>query len=87
MDNKISFIGGWLLTTATTITGMGLFRAALLGLVGGFTGILGKQLYYYVKSEFNEKAPKLKAKIEEKKRVIVGKVNTFIGKSDRKYEK
>lgn len=60
MDNKISFIAGWFLTTATTAIGMGLFRAALLGLVGGFFGLLGKQLYYYVKGEVNEKLPQVK---------------------------
>lgn len=60
MDNKISFIAGWALTTATTVTGMGLFRAALVGLVGGFFGLLGKQLYYYVKEKAVEAAPKAK---------------------------
>ena len=61
MDNKISFIAGWALTTATTVTGMGLFRAALVGLVGGFFGLLGKQLYYYVKGEIVDVLPKVKA--------------------------
>lgn len=68
MDNKISFIAGWALTTATTITVMGLFRAAILGLVGGVFGLFGKELYYYIKKELFKALPKAKdwwsAKIE-----------------------
>ena len=75
MDNKISFIAGWALTTATTVTGMGLFRAALLGLVGGFFGLLGKQLYYYVKGEVIEAAPKAKAWAASKLQWIKSKLN------------
>ena len=40
MDAKVSFIGGWLFTTASTISVMGFFQAAFLGLVGGFFGLL-----------------------------------------------
>lgn len=75
MDNKISFIAGWALTTATTVTGMGLFRAALLGLVGGFFGLLGKQLYYYVKGEVIEAAPKAKAWVSAKIQFLKDKLN------------
>ena len=60
MDNKISFIAGWFLTTATTITVLGIFRAALLGLVGGFFGLFGKEVYYYVKNELKVLTPKVK---------------------------
>jgi len=75
MDNKISFLSGWFLTTATTAIGMGLFRAALLGLVGGFFGLLGKQLYYYVKGEVIEQAPKVKAWVDSKVIWIKDKLN------------
>ena len=61
MDNKISFIAGWLLTTATTVTAMGLFKAALVGLVGGFFGLFGKEVYYHTKKEVIESLPKVKA--------------------------
>lgn len=30
---------------------MGIFQAALVGLVGGFFGLFGKEVYYYVKGE------------------------------------
>ena len=60
MDNKISFIAGWALTTVTTITLVGVFRAAIIGLVGGFFGLLGKEVYFYVKSEVKANVPKLK---------------------------
>jgi len=61
MDNKISFIAGWALTTVTTISLMGVFRAALLGLIGGFFGLFGKEVYFYVKAEIKKQLPKAKA--------------------------
>jgi len=51
MDNKISFITGWLFTTASTMTTMGMLKAAMIGFVGGFFGLLGKDLYYWIKDE------------------------------------
>jgi hypothetical protein len=51
IDNKISFIGGYILTAATTIELMGLFQAALVGLVGGFFGLIGKEVFYYIKKQ------------------------------------
>lgn len=57
MDNKISFLAGWMLTTATTITAMGLFKAALIGLFGGFFGLLGKELYFLTRQQVLEMRP------------------------------
>lgn len=54
MDNKISFIGGFLFTTLSTMTTGSIIRTAILGLVGGFFGILGKECYYYIKNEIKE---------------------------------
>lgn len=54
MDNKVSFIAGWTLTTVTSINLMGLFQAALVGLIGGFFGLFGKEAYYYVKGELKK---------------------------------
>ena len=59
MDNKISFIAGWMLTTATTITAMGLFKAALIGLFGGFFGLLGKELYFLTRQQVLEMRPSI----------------------------
>lgn len=58
MDNKVSFIAGWTLTTVTSINIMGIFQAALVGLVGGFFGLFGKEVYYYVKTEIKSKLKK-----------------------------
>lgn len=55
MDNKISFVGGFLFTTLTTMTTAGVLKTAVFGLVGGFFGILGKEIYYYVRNEIKEK--------------------------------
>jgi hypothetical protein len=61
MDNKISFIAGWALTTVTTITLLGVFRAAIIGLVGGFFGLLGKEIYFLAKAQIKQIAPSAKA--------------------------
>lgn len=53
MDNKISFISGFMFTALSTITLMGVVQAAMIGLVGGFFGLLGKELFYYLKSKIN----------------------------------
>jgi len=55
MDAKLSFFTGWLFTTVSTITLMGFVQAAFLGLVGGFFGLLGKEVYYYIKGEIKRK--------------------------------
>jgi hypothetical protein len=55
MDAKLSFFAGWLFTTVSTITLMGFVQAALMGLVGGFFGLLGKEVYYYIKGEIKSK--------------------------------
>ena len=51
LDAKISFLGGYILTAATTISMMGIFQAALVGLVGGFFGLIGKEVFYYIKRQ------------------------------------
>jgi len=49
IDNKISFIGGYILTAATTIELMGLLQAAAVGFIGGVFGLIGKEVFYFVK--------------------------------------
>jgi hypothetical protein len=34
---------------------MGLYQAALVGLVGGFFGLLGKEIFYFIKDKINDK--------------------------------
>ena len=53
LDNKISFISGFTFTALSTITLMGVAQAAMIGLVGGFFGLLGKELFYYLKGKIN----------------------------------
>lgn len=55
LDNKISFISGFVFTTLSTVSLMGVAQAAMVGLVGGFFGLLGKELYYFIKKKINEK--------------------------------
>ena len=54
LDNKISFLGGYILTAATTISMMSVFQAAMVGLVGGFFGLIGKELFYYIKRQIKK---------------------------------
>ena len=53
-DNKLAFIGGWIFTTVSSLTLVGLFKAAIVGLVGGFFGLLGKEFYYLIKDQVRE---------------------------------
>ena len=54
LDNKISFISGFSLTTLWTMPIYELSMALLLGLVGGIGGVLGK-LIIYKTGWFNKK--------------------------------
>jgi hypothetical protein len=53
VDNKISFITGYIFTAITTISIVGVLQAALVGFIGGFFGLLGKEIFYVVKKYFN----------------------------------
>jgi hypothetical protein len=55
LDNKISFISGFVFTALSTATIMGVAQAAVVGLVGGFFGLLGKELYYFIKDKIKSK--------------------------------
>jgi hypothetical protein len=54
LDNKISFIGGYILTAATTISIMGLVQAAAVGFIGGLFGLIGKEVFYYLKKQIRK---------------------------------
>lgn len=56
LDTKISFFAGYIFTVATSISFVGIASAALVGLVGGFFGLLGKELYYAVKNKIRSAA-------------------------------
>lgn len=60
VDFKISFIWGYALTMAASITFVGVLSAAILGLIGGFFGLLGKELYYYTKDKVRSAKFKVK---------------------------
>ena len=52
MENKISYFAGFILTTIWSMTLYDLAMAAGVGLIGGFFGILGKELYYWIKNSW-----------------------------------
>ena len=74
MDNKISFLAGYILTAATTITAAGVLNAVLLGLMGGFFGLLGKEAYYYLRSEVKAKSPIVKTWVASKIEWVKSKI-------------
>ena len=75
LDTKISFFAGYIYTAASTITIVGFLNAAAIGLIGGFFGLLGKEVYYYVKGESVDKMPKIKAWIKAKIDWVKSKIN------------
>jgi hypothetical protein len=74
MDNKISFMAGWFLTTASTISAAGVLNAIILGLLGGFFGLLGKEVYFLAKAQVKEIKPSAKVWINLKKDWIASKI-------------
>ena len=54
LDDRICFTSGYVLTTITSINVIGIVQAAIIGLVGGFFGLVGKELYYYLKNKINK---------------------------------
>lgn len=55
IDSKISFFAGYIFTAATSVSLLGFLNAAIIGLIGGFFGLLGKEVYYYIKGEIKDK--------------------------------
>ncbi len=51
LENKISYLSGFILTTAYSVSFMEIVMAGVVGLVGGFFGILGKELFYWIKNK------------------------------------
>lgn len=49
LDDRIAYFGGFTMTTMMTISMNDVLMTATLGLIGGFFGILGKQLFYGLK--------------------------------------
>ena len=49
LDTKLSFFGGSFLTVFMTASLVEVGMAIVLGLVGGFCGVAGKELFYYLK--------------------------------------
>jgi len=74
MDNKISFLAGYTLTAASAISASGFLNAIILGLLGGFFGIIGKEAYYYVRDEYKAKSPIAKAWIAKQIEWLKSKV-------------
>ena len=51
LDSKISFISGYIFTVFAAASFMDLLMAAGVGLIGGACGLLGKDLYRWLKAK------------------------------------
>lgn len=51
LDSRISFISGYIFTLFAAASFMDLLMAAGVGLIGGACGLLGKDLYRWVKDK------------------------------------
>tara|TARA_R110000803_G_scaffold57143_1_gene115015 strand:- start:1127 stop:1303 length:177 start_codon:yes stop_codon:yes gene_type:complete len=51
LDSRISFISGYVFTLFAAATFMDLLMAAGIGLIGGACGLLGKDLYRWLKAK------------------------------------
>jgi len=80
MDNKISFLAGYFLTAVTTISAAGILNAIVLGLLGGFFGIIGKEAYFYTRDQIKTTYPKVKIWVSVKWSLVKKKLND-IGKA------
>lgn len=52
MENKLSFLSGFTLTSIWTMTLYEISLALFLGIVGGIGGVIGKEIYYYIKNKW-----------------------------------
>jgi len=51
LDSRISFFSGYVFTLFAAASFMDLLMAAGVGLIGGACGLLGKDLYRYLKAK------------------------------------
>ena len=51
MENKISFLSGFTFTSLYTMTLYEFGMALVLGIIGGIGGVIGKELYYWLKDK------------------------------------
>jgi len=49
MDSKISFISGFMFTSMMTISLNDIVMTSVLGLIGGFFGLMGKEIFYQLR--------------------------------------
>jgi len=52
MNNNFSFLSGFTFTSIYTMSLYEVGMALLLGIIGGIGGVLGKEIYYYIKKKW-----------------------------------
>jgi len=53
LDTKLSFFGGSFLTVMMTAPLVEIGMSLVLGTIGGLAGMIGKDLYHYIKRHLN----------------------------------
>ena len=51
MENKVSFFSGFTFTSIYTMSLYEVGMALLLGIIGGIGGVIGKEIYYFIKNK------------------------------------
>lgn len=51
MENKVSFFSGFTFTSIYTMTLYEVGMALILGIIGGVGGVIGKEIYYWIKNK------------------------------------
>ena len=51
MENKVSFFSGFTFTSIYTMSLYEVGMALLLGIIGGVGGVIGKEIYYFIKNK------------------------------------
>ena len=54
-DDRVAYIGGFITTTLMTVSLNDIVMTSVLGLIGGFFGIMGKQLFYLIRDIWKTK--------------------------------
>jgi len=52
MNNNFSFLSGFTFTSIYTMSLYEVGMALLLGIIGGIGGVLGKEIYYYIRKKW-----------------------------------
>ena len=54
-DDRVAYVGGFITTTLMTVSLNDIVMTSVLGLIGGFFGIMGKHIFYLIRDIWKTK--------------------------------